>query len=582
MHSDGNSGIGFSGTPSQFEIKSTRNESKSPSPRKECVGTRVEDGEASNGQEDQNARGVIGRVVIHDSSSARTKALEQHRESMMRRRKDHVQSSRMVRSSEATSADIGTTQYTPAIRNFSAPKTTSPHRNMPSRQIRDKLETTKNDAYLGKQNSNAQLFEETIYCGQGQTQSIDISDSRSEEKHVRVAHFPPSFKKITAQKSDHQRDYKLSENEYDTTQDKDEEKQNMQPHVNISDDKSNSLLGSGLKDGRTAAGRSLQELGNMENPTYLNNVCIKKTDKYQSEDASKEITEEIEGHASFISDSDKLNLQNRDERREFLITACPKDAGVVQCYVKRNKKGRNMLFPEYSVFLKQDDKFLMSSRKRPNQRTPSYLISMRRNDHERNSNNNIGKLRSNFLGTEFQIYDSGISPKDQSRHSHHGGTFTQKQASECDSQPARSELGALLYSSDPAGSVPRKMQVCINQVDEHDRPTMTWRPAHKHEEMLSNFKCKTDRATRHLISLHNKPPTWNEHTGSFALDFNGRVTMSSVKNFQLINPEDNDKVIIQFGRVAKDEFTMDFSWPVSPLQAFAIVLSSFESKVAGD
>lgn len=42
------------------------------------------------------------------------------------------------------------------------------------------------------------------------------------------------------------------------------------------------------------------------------------------------------------------------------------------------------------------------------------------------------------------------------------------------------------------------------------------------------------------------------------LNFYGRVTMASVKNFQLVSTDDVDRIILQFGRVAKDEFTMDF------------------------
>lgn len=33
-------------------------------------------------------------------------------------------------------------------------------------------------------------------------------------------------------------------------------------------------------------------------------------------------------------------------------------------------------------------------------------------DLERNSSNFIGKLRSNFVGTSFVVYDNGESPKD--------------------------------------------------------------------------------------------------------------------------------------------------------------------------
>ena len=55
---------------------------------------------------------------------------------------------------------------------------------------------------------------------------------------------------------------------------------------------------------------------------------------------------------------------------------------------------------------------------------------------------------------------------------------------------------------------------------------------------------------------------------------------NSVKNFQLVTPEDQEAVLLQFGRVGKDLFTMDYQHPLSPFQAFAICLSSFDSKLA--
>ena len=42
--------------------------------------------------------------------------------------------------------------------------------------------------------------------------------------------------------------------------------------------------------------------------------------------------------------------------------------------------------------------------------------------------------------------------------------------------------------------------------------------------------------------------------------------MASVKNFQLIHPEEPERVVLQFGRVGKDKFTMDFMWPMTPAQ----------------
>ena len=41
------------------------------------------------------------------------------------------------------------------------------------------------------------------------------------------------------------------------------------------------------------------------------------------------------------------------------------------------------------------------------------------------------------------------------------------------------------------------------------------------------------------------------------MDFQNRVTLPSIKNFQLC--DDNHNVVLQFGRVGKDQFTMDFT-----------------------
>ena len=64
------------------------------------------------------------------------------------------------------------------------------------------------------------------------------------------------------------------------------------------------------------------------------------------------------------------------------------------------------------------------------------------------------------------------------------------------------------------------------------------------------------------------------------LNFSGRVTHASVKNFQLVSPDDHDTVVLQFGRTGKDGFSMDYQWPLSPLQAFSIACSACDSKLA--
>ena len=49
--------------------------------------------------------------------------------------------------------------------------------------------------------------------------------------------------------------------------------------------------------------------------------------------------------------------------------------------------------------------------------------------------------------------------------------------------------------------------------------------------------------------LQNKAPRWNEALNAYCLNFKGRVTQASVKNFQLASAADPDTVLLQFGKV---------------------------------
>merc|ERR1711871_417985 len=142
----------------------------------------------------------------------------------------------------------------------------------------------------------------------------------------------------------------------------------------------------------------------------------------------------------------------------------------------------------------------------------------------------------------------------------------------------RQELGCVFYASNLLGSRgPRKMKVCLPEVKRDTNKRVVWRPTHKSDEMLARYK---DNDFTGMQTLINKPPRWNDQVGAYVLNFNGRVTMASVKNFQLVQQEEQEEIILQFGRVGKDLFTMDYAHPLSPLQAFCICLSSFDSKLA--
>ena len=119
------------------------------------------------------------------------------------------------------------------------------------------------------------------------------------------------------------------------------------------------------------------------------------------------------------------------------------------------------------------------------------------------------------------------------------------------------------------------------QVDDNDHRKVI-RPKGDEEGILDKHKAGD---TSDLVAMSNKPPRWNDHVSAYVLNFNGRVTMASVKNFQLIERDDDDEgvdatTVLQFGRVSTETFNMDLRHPLSPLQAFALCLSSFDYKLA--
>ena len=86
-----------------------------------------------------------------------------------------------------------------------------------------------------------------------------------------------------------------------------------------------------------------------------------------------------------------------------------------QCYIVRKKKGLLKAFPEYKLYLQQGgsgqvDKFLLSGRKRKKQKVSNYLISLDEEDMAKASGNYYGKVKSNFVGTEFSFFDKGSKP----------------------------------------------------------------------------------------------------------------------------------------------------------------------------
>lgn len=133
---------------------------------------------------------------------------------------------------------------------------------------------------------------------------------------------------------------------------------------------------------------------------------------------------------------------------------------VQQCLIIRHKS----MFPRYQLFLEQDDAaniFLAAARRRPKFRSPNYLFSLDEDDMRRNSKTFLGKIRANFLGTHFMIYDDGVSPDK-------GETHVEAVGGRQDDEPSRprEEMAYIRYQYNLFGlGGPRKMEVLLPQVD---------------------------------------------------------------------------------------------------------------------
>jgi hypothetical protein len=116
-----------------------------------------------------------------------------------------------------------------------------------------------------------------------------------------------------------------------------------------------------------------------------------------------------------------------------------------------------------------------------------------------NSSNLIGKVESNFLGTEYTIFNSD------------------------------KQVAVVCYDTNILGlKGPRRMTIILPPEGQ------------SFSDLSKTFKETPDQ----VIVLQNKQPMWNEESQSFVLNFEGRVTLASVKNFQIVPDLDLGKFIL--------------------------------------
>ncbi|KAF0691846.1 Aste57867_17000 [Aphanomyces stellatus] len=263
----------------------------------------------------------------------------------------------------------------------------------------------------------------------------------------------------------------------------------------------------------------------------------------------------------------------------MVMRPVPLDAGIVRCYIKQIHRG---VFSSYGYELHVQgrygtnvaDRFLLASKKQTRANMTSNYNIYTTTTYDETSR--VGRMGSNLLGTVFTMYDNGHDPQKAAKIQH---------AADAMLGPGdnvlriREELGCVTYEPNRvAVAGPRTMRVCVPDVDEGGWHCKIVRPMSQRDRIVSRL---SSGELTDLLKFGNREPVFREDLGAYVLDFGGRVSMASVKNFQLISTDDPSMGnVLQFGRVADDMFTMDFQWPLSPFQAFAICLSSCDHKLA--
>ena len=267
---------------------------------------------------------------------------------------------------------------------------------------------------------------------------------------------------------------------------------------------------------------------------------------------------------------------------EWLLQPAERGAPMVQCLIKR-EKGALGLWPIYRMYLQRDngDVFVLAARRRKGVLSEghSFLISRDEKDLEKGPNY-VGKLRSNLIGTEWMLYDSGANPAKLQKVLN--SPRRSSSAERLPSDGPRRELAYISSQQNVVGTAaPRRLRVTLPQLDETGRQPRMRAPASKQETLPSLARSK-QLSCEDLIFLANKEATPNPLTGRHSLNFNGRVAKASVKNFQIESPEAPGTVVLQFGKAAKEDYILDYGYPFSPLQALALALSALAYKLANE
>ncbi|XP_076888585.1 tubby-like F-box protein 3 isoform X2 [Bidens hawaiensis] len=275
---------------------------------------------------------------------------------------------------------------------------------------------------------------------------------------------------------------------------------------------------------------------------------------------------------------------------------------LTQCFIKRNRNTQTYtLYLNLTEASNDEGKFLFAAKRFRRTTCTDYIISLNADDISKGSSGYVGKLRSNFLGTKFRVYDARPTNAALLATKCHSSRLGSIKRVSPKIPAGNYPISNISYEvNNPGTRGPRQMRCVMNAIPANAiEPRVGPTPTDFHVDSSSSSSSSSSSrslsgsksahvsdAQLGALVLKNKNPRWHQQLQCWCLNFNGRVTVASVKNFQLVacledenGSKEHEKIVLEFGKIGKDVFTMDYQYPISAFEAFAICLSSFDTKI---
>ncbi len=175
------------------------------------------------------------------------------------------------------------------------------------------------------------------------------------------------------------------------------------------------------------------------------------------------------------------NKLPENDMRFFLKNPFTKDQ-TFQCNLLITNKN-------FSLYSNVGDIFIINALRTTVKFSSKFIISKDLEQYQ--SSSVLGYLRSNFMGTEFNIYDEGRNPKEK--------------INKIETKELRCHLGQITYESNLMRKTPRKMKVYLPRIDSQTHSQNIIKPE------VKNFKL-ADLAQKNSYNIQtfiHKQPIWD-------------------------------------------------------------------------